>query len=113
LLAEAPVGAKELGAFVYMLQCSDGSFYVGSARADDLSKRVAEHEAGAYRGYTYTRRPLRLVWSERFQQITDAIAAERKIKGWSRAKKEALIKGDWADINSLAKRRGGKPKTSS
>jgi len=83
-----------MGAFVYMLRCADGTFYVGSARGDDLEKRVREHETGAYPGYTYTRRPVRLVWSEHFQRITGAIAAERKIKGWSRAKKEALIGGD-------------------
>jgi len=102
-----------MGAFVYMLQCADGSFYVGSARSDDLSKRVAEHESGAFQGYTYTRRPLRLMWSQHFQQITDAIAAERKIKGWSRAKKEALIRGDWQEIKLLAKRRAGRPRASS
>jgi putative endonuclease len=102
-----------MGAFVYMLRCADGSLYVGSARGDDLWKRVAEHETGAYRGYTYTRRPVRLVWSEHFQQITDAIAVERQIKGWSRAKKEALIKGDWTEIKLLARRRAGKPKASS
>ena len=102
-----------MGAFVYMLQCADGSYYVGSARSDDLGQRVAEHQTGAYQGYTSTRRPVRLVWSERFDQITDAIAAERKIKGWSRAKKEALIRGDWTEIKLLARRRAGKPKSSS
>jgi putative endonuclease len=51
------------------------------------------------------------VWSEHFDRITDAIAAERKIKGWSRAKKEALITGDWAKIGQLAKRRAGRPKS--
>jgi len=96
-----------MGAFAYMLRCADGSYYVGSARGDDLEPRVAEHQAGARPGYTYTRRPVRLVWSERFDRITDAIAAERKIKGWSRAKKEALIKGDWAQLQLLAKRRAG------
>jgi predicted GIY-YIG superfamily endonuclease len=69
-----------------MLRCADGSYYVGSARNSDLGRRVAEHQAGAYRGYTSTRRPVHLVWSEYFDRITDAIAAERKIKGWSRAK---------------------------
>jgi putative endonuclease len=102
-----------MGAFVYMLQCADGSYYVGSATGDDLGKRVAEHETGAYRGYTYTRRPVRLVWSEHFDRITDAIAVERKIKGWSGTKKEALINGDWTEIARLAKRRSGKPKPSS
>jgi putative endonuclease len=95
-----------MGAFVYMLQCADGSYYIGCATGDDLWKRVAEHETGAYRGYTYTRRPVRLV----FERISDAIAIERKIKGWSRAKKQALIREDWNEISSRAKRRGGKPK---
>ena len=67
-------------------------------------------ETGAYPGYTSTRRPVRLVWSEHFERITDAIAIERKIKGWSRAKKEALITGDLAKIRQLAKRRAGRPK---
>lgn len=102
-----------MGAYVYMLQCADGSYYVGSATGDDLWRRIAEHETGTYRGYTYRRRPVRLVWSEHFNRITDAIAAERKIKGWSRAKKQALIKGDWATLKLLAKRRAGKPKPSS
>ncbi len=97
-----------MGAFVYMLKCSDDSYYIGSATGDDLWKRVAEHETGAYRGYTYTRRPVHLAWSEHFDRIADAIAVERKIKGWSRAKKEALIRGDWGKIRLLAKRRGGK-----
>jgi putative endonuclease len=99
-----------MGAFVYMLRCSDHSYYVGSATGDDLTKRVAEHDAGAYGGYTSLRRPVTLVWSEHFDRITDAIAAERKIKGWSRAKKEALIKSDWASVQSLSRRRAGRPK---
>jgi putative endonuclease len=93
-----------MGAYVYMLRCADGSYYVGSATGNDLTKRIAEHEAGAYRGYTFTRRPLQLVWSEHFDRITDAIAAERQIKGWTRAKKEALIRGDWESIKVLAQR---------
>jgi putative endonuclease len=99
-----------MGAFVYMLSCADRSFYVGSATGDDLTKRIAQHEAGTFPGYTSTRRPVHLVWSEHFDRITDAIASERKIKGWSRAKKEALIKGDWTTLVNLAKRRGGRPK---
>jgi putative endonuclease len=96
--------------YVYMLRCADDSFYVGCATGDDLAPRIAEHQTGAYPGYTSKRRPVHLVWSERFDRITDAIAAERKIKGWSRAKKEALIRGDWARIQELAKRRAGRPK---
>ena len=101
-----------MGAFAYMLRCADGSYYVGSATGDDLTGRIAQHESGAFAGYTATRRPVRLVWSEHFERITDAIASERKIKGWSRAKKEALIKGDWTRIETLAKRRAGRPKSS-
>jgi putative endonuclease len=100
-----------MGAHVYMLRCADGSFYVGSATGEDLTMRIAQHQAGTFEGYTSLRRPVELVWSEYFDRITDAIATERKIKGWSRAKKEALITGDWSLIQRLSKRRGGKPKT--
>jgi putative endonuclease len=99
-----------MGAFVYMLQCSDRSYYAGSATGHDLSVRIGQHQSGAYQGYTWSRRPVRLVWSEHFEQITDAIATERRIKGWSRAKKEALIEADWSSVQQLAKRRAGRPK---
>jgi putative endonuclease len=99
-----------MGAFVYMLRCSDNSYYVGSATGDDLTSRVAEHERGAYPGYTSSRRPVTLVWSQHFERITDAIGAERQIKGWSRAKKEALINSNWSSVQSLARRRAGRPR---
>lgn len=94
----------EPGAYVYMLRCRDGSYYVGSARLG-LERRLSEHNSGTYGGYTSRRSPVELVWSEHFANITDAIAAERRIKGWSRAKKEALIRGDYPAIRELAKRR--------
>jgi putative endonuclease len=97
-----------MGAFVYMLRCSDGSFYVGCATGDNLDRRIAQHQSGAFPGYTYSRRPIELVWSEHFDRITGAVAAERKLKGWSRAKKEAIIRADWTSIRTLARRRGGK-----
>jgi putative endonuclease len=97
-------------AFVYLLRCSDNSFYVGSATGDDLEKRIAEHNAGTFGGHTSTRRPVQLVWSQHFQRITDAIAMERRLKGWSRAKKEALIANDWNAIEQLSKRRAGRPR---
>ena len=97
-----------MGAHVYMLRCADGSFYVGSATGEDLTLRIAQHQAGTFEGYTSLRRPVQLVWSQYFDLITDAIATERKVKGWSRAKKEALIRGDWESIKRLSKRRGGK-----
>jgi len=101
-----------MGIFVYILCCADGSFYVGSATGEDLSPRIEQHNAGHFPGYTSTRRPVVLVWSEHFDRITDGIAAERQIKGWSRAKKEALIQSDWTTVSRLAKRRAGKPRNS-
>ena len=99
-----------MGAFVYMLRCRDRSYYVGSATGTDLTKRIAEHQSGAHAGYTFSRRPVELVWSEYFDRISDAIAAERQIKGWSRAKKEALIERNWDALRHFAKRRAGEPK---
>ena len=93
-----------------MLRCADGSFYVGNATGEDLTPRIAQHQAGTFQGYTSLRRPVELVWSEYFDRITDAIAAERQIKGWGRAKKVALIEGDWNSVRRLAKRRAGKLK---
>lgn len=92
------------GAHVYMLRCADGSYYVGSARSG-LERRLSEHNNGPYGGYTSKRLPVTLVWSEHFLDITDAIAVERQIKGWSRAKKEALTRGDFDLIRQLSKRR--------
>ena len=87
---------------VYILRCSDGSCYVGST--SNLEYRLAEHQAGALRGYTSLRRPVELVWSEEFAIEHDAFLAERQIKGWSRAKKEALIRGDWDGIHEIVKK---------
>ncbi|MGB3042295.1 MAG: GIY-YIG nuclease family protein [Xanthobacteraceae bacterium] len=101
-----------MGIYVYMLRCADDSYYIGSATGDDLSHRIAQHNAGTFAGYTFTRRPVMPVWSEHFDRITDGIAAERRLKGWSRAKKEALIKGDWSTLTTLAKRRAGHPRNS-
>ena len=96
---------SEPGAHVYMLRCADGSYYLGSARLG-LDRRLAEHNSGTYGGYTSKRLPVVLVWSEHFLNITDAIAVERQIKGWSRTKKEALIRGDYELLRVLAKRSG-------
>ena len=91
------------GAHLYILRCADGSYYTGTARFG-LERRVAEHNAGAYGGYTAERRPVELVFSQWFDRITDAIAAERQVKGWSRAKKEALMRGDFGRLQELSKR---------
>lgn len=100
----------------YMLRCADGSYYIG--HTDDLERRIAEHHHGQIPGYTATRRPVELVWNDIFPTRIEAMEAERKLKGWSRAKKQALIGGDWALIRQLASRAnilrdGQEPSTSS
>lgn len=92
------------GAFVYMLECADGAYYVGSYRGEDLNVRVAEHNLGhRKKAWTYRRRPVELVWAEHFHRYDEAVACERQIKGWSRAKKKALIMGDYNEISRLSK----------
>lgn len=84
----------------YLLRCADGSHYCG--HTDDLERRLAEHASGAFGGYTATRLPVELVWSQDFQTRHEAHTAERTIKGWSRAKKEGLAAGDRAAMERLA-----------
>jgi predicted GIY-YIG superfamily endonuclease len=86
--------------WAYMLRCADDSYYIG--HTDDLERRMGMHNEGTMAGYTARRRPLMLVWSQDFATREEALAAERRIKGWSRAKKEALIRGDWTELQRLA-----------
>ncbi len=87
--------------FVYVLRCADDSYYVG--HTDDLERRIALHNQGEIPGYTSTRKPVALVYSAEFATRVDAIARERQLKGWSRAKKEALMRSDWRRLNELAR----------
>lgn len=86
----------------YILRCADGSYYAG--HTDNLEQRIAQHQTGETPGYTQTRRPVALAWSETFPDRDQAFAVERKIKGWSRAKKEALIAGDFEALKSLSRK---------
>jgi putative endonuclease len=88
--------------FAYILLCADGSYYVG--HTDDLEKRLWEHQEGGKCVYTSARRPVTLVWSQDFNTREDAKEAELKIKKWSRAKKEALIRGDYDAISLAAEK---------
>ncbi|GAB2583794.1 GIY-YIG nuclease family protein [Microlunatus antarcticus] len=88
-------------AHVYLLRCSDGSFYVGSAR--DLDQRVMQHASGVVKGYTSTRRPVELVWALETERVDDAAELERQIKGWRRSKRLALIEGRLDDLPALAR----------
>ncbi len=88
--------------WVYILRCSDLSYYTG--HADNLEKRIAEHASGALPGcYTLKRRPVELVFTRYFPTRYEALSSERQIKGWSRKKKEAMIRGDWAEVSRLAR----------
>jgi len=91
------------GCWFYILHCADGSYYIGTSRAADLETRISQHNQGTFGGYTAKRRPVTLVYSAQFDNIVDAIAYERQVKGWSRAKKEALIRGDFDALQELSK----------
>ena len=89
--------------WVYMLECADRSYYVG--HTDNLEQRITCHRAGEIPGYTAKRRPVTLVFSQAMATREEALNAERQLKGWSRAKKEALIEGNWEKISRLAQNR--------
>ncbi len=89
--------------WVYLLRCADNSYYTG--HTDNLEKRIAEHREGEIKGYTSTRLPVTLVFHQEFPTREEALASELQIKGWSRKKKEAMIRGDWEEVSRLARKR--------
>jgi len=88
--------------WMYILRCSDNSYYVGSTI--DLQRRVRDHNDGNGAQYTAQRRPVELVYATEFADIQQAYAAEKQVQGWSRAKREALIRGDFEALPGLAKK---------
>ena len=91
--------------FVYILRCKDDSYYVG--QTDNLDHRIAEHRHGEGCQYTQSRLPVELVWSQEFDDRYEAKETERRLKGWSRAKKEALVAKRFDLISNLASRSAG------
>lgn len=89
--------------WVYIVRCSDRSYYVGTA--DDVASRVARHNAGDGAEYAARRRPVTLVYSEPHPDEASAVRRERQIKRWTRSKKEALIAGDKEALHRLSERR--------
>lgn len=88
--------------FIYILLCSDNSYYTGIT--NDLERRLWEHENGIDpKSYTFKRRPVKMVFHERFTEVTQAIAFEKQVKGWRRAKKEAIINERWDLLPGLSK----------
>jgi predicted GIY-YIG superfamily endonuclease len=94
--------------YAFTLRCSDNTLYTGNT--DNLEERLQKHLLPGTRTYTSFRLPIELVWSQEFPTCLEALQAESQIKPWSRAKKEALIRGDWGEISRLARSR---PSTSS
>ncbi len=90
-------------AWLYILQCADGSYYTGST--NNLRLRLAQHQAGEGSVYTRSRLPVKLVYTQEFPSEHEAFLRERQVKGWSRAKKEAIIRGDFDALVELSKSR--------
>ena len=89
-------------AWMYILECSDGSSYVGSTK--DLEYRLSEHQEGKGARYTSRRLPVKLVYSEEYERVVDAYKREKQIQNWNRAKREALINGNPEMLPKLAKK---------
>lgn len=87
--------------YTYIVRCTDASYYVG--HTDDLEKRISDHNSGGLSAYTRKRRPVRLVSAEELQTREEALAREKQLQGWSRAKKEALIAGNWERLKLLSR----------
>lgn len=89
-------------AWMYILECSDGTYYVGSTK--DLEFRFSEHQSGKGAKYTSRRLPVKLVYSEEYEHVVDAYTREKQVQNWSRAKREALIYGRPETLPELAKK---------
>ena len=90
-------------AWMYILECVDGSYYVGST--NDLQRRLLEHQEGRAARYTTRRLPVKLVFSEEYNHVAEAFKREKQVQNWSRAKREALIKGNLMALPKLAKKK--------
>ena len=88
--------------WAYVVRCADDSYYTG--HTDDLERRIGQHNLGEIPGYTQTRRPVTLMWSQEFPSRQEALAAEFQVKDWSRKKKEALFRDDWAAVSAAARK---------
>jgi putative endonuclease len=85
---------------VYILRCSDNSYYVGCT--NNINRRLRDHGNGEAADYTAKRLPVELVYSEKHESLLSARKRERQLKGWTRIKKEKLICGDWKMSGRIA-----------
>ena len=88
--------------YMYILRCSDGSYYTGSTV--DIERRLAQHQEGLGAEYTKHRRPVTIAFAQWHERVDDAFESEKRVQGWSRAKKEALMRGDDAAIQRQSRR---------
>ena len=88
---------------MYILECADGSYYVGSTK--NLEQRIMQHQSGKGSRYTSGRLPVKLVYGEEYDRIDDAYSREKQVQNWSRAKREALINGEFEKLPPLAKKK--------
>ncbi len=94
-------------AWMYILECADSSYYVGTTR--NLERRIAQHSSGLGSRYTSGRLPVKLVYAEEYDRISDAYCREKQVQNWSRAKREALINENYEMLPPLAKKKFRKP----
>ena len=92
-----------MNSFLYILRCSDGTFYTGSTK--DLNRRLSEHNQGIGANYTKKRLPVKLVYYEEYQYVSQAFEREKHIQKWSHKKKLALINGELENLSALSKKK--------
>ena len=90
--------------YIYILECSDGTYYTGSTK--NLERRHSEHQNGKGAKYTRARLPVKLLYYEEYPSVGDAFRREKQIQGWRRKKKIALIEGQYDDLPRLSKKNG-------
>ncbi len=86
--------------WMYILECSDGSYYTGSTR--NLERRFNQHQSGEGANHTKKRLPVKIVYTEEYNRIDTAFYREKQVQGWSRRKKEALIRGEYEKLPELS-----------
>jgi putative endonuclease len=99
---------NSLMAWMYILECADGSYYVGSTK--NIERRLWEHQSGLGAKYTSRRLPVKSVYSEEYERVSDAFDREKQVQNWSRAKREALINSEYEKLSPLAKKKFEKKK---
>jgi putative endonuclease len=99
---QPPFGTEIFMAWMYILECCDGSYYVGSTK--NLELRFSQHESGKGSRYTSGRLPVKLVYCEEYDRVSDAFYRKKQVQGWSRRKREALIEGNPELLPALAKK---------